>query len=394
MFTTVDQAVAVRISGSDWISDFVADGVETLPTGGGTGETPNYQFTLDTVEYSTVPTFQEYSQTRGVWEVSVESPRTGLPRPQTLSVGVGQGIFGANKNALRVDVQESTHGSGGTFLRLHNAHGATGYWFVRDYANWTDLKRINRMRFWMRVHDGYLERNSNQANFHVGTFLMESGGSSTGESNNWHFYHVYNIEYTDSWLQVIVDTHPHHIRGADGSVEQNDKIEMEPGYGYFDLLTYFYFAFIDSSSIDPHTNVFDGIEFYEVVGEDTDHIHSMSGTYSAAGELILKWRCRKDETDTFFQVKYSFSSFHENGGFGFGSLAPGGDSVTCISTLVPSGFAGVEYRTKEINLRGQTAIYFAVKHESQATKFREFRIPLTLDALPALPNGTPDLTEP
>lgn len=394
-FNPVDQSIPVRVDGSDWVSDFVADGIDTPQPGANTGPVAAFSYPLDTFEYTEIPSWSPWDNGsyRYLWEVD-EDDNAGRPRPQSRSIGVGEGIFGANKSALLVDVQESDHGAGGAFPMFVNWHGNDGgYWFVRESAQWTQLQRINRFRLWVWAPEGQNVAGDNRQNVHVGTYLMESARDPLGESNNWHFYHYFSLEHTGSWMQLIVDNHPSHQRGANGNTEHGVLAEPEPGYGYFDLMSWFYFKNQNANTIDPHQVKFDGFEFYEAPAEDVDHIYSLQGTYTSGGEVFIKFSCRKDQTNDTFDVRYAFSSFHDNGGFVHGSAAPSGTGIECSSGQVPSGYNFVTYRTSAIDVAGQDAIYIAIQHQDEPTLFREIRIPIAANAFPNLPATTPLLTQ-
>lgn len=362
-----------------------------------------YSYPLDTFEYTTetLPTYGSWAPSTGVqylWMVD-EDDNGGNLRPQTLSVDQGAGLFGANSNAMRVDVTGSQTGAGGMFLRLYNNHNTNvnDYWFVKDLTNPPDEQRINRMRFWIKVPPQQdVSTDVKQFNFHVGTYQMLSAGTDLdGESNGWHHYHYYNFEDSDNWIQVIVDQHPHHIRNnpngpnADLGVLTN----METGYNYFDLTSYFYLAAKVGYTSDPAFTLVDGIEFYEAPAEDEENIYGLSATISTNGELLFRFSVHKNKVNELLDIKYAFTSFHDNGGFTHGTYAPSGQNIDPPATN-NGGYNGAEYRTSAINYGTNDAIYLAIKNQNEPTLFREIRIPITAQGYPYIPTTSPDMTEP
>lgn len=359
-----------------------------------------YSHPLDTFEYTALPSYGSWAaETKYIWEVS-EVDNGGNTRPQSLTVSQGQGLFGSNKNAMSVTVTGSSAAAGGMFLRLYNNHNTNinDYWWVRDLTNAHTLQKINRMRFWIKAPPSQPKLEDHRAGFHVGTYQrLSTAPASEQESNGWHHYHYYNLEYTNSWTQIIVDRRPHHKRGVtNDTLEPSVLTNMEAGYDYFDLMTYFYITSANNAyTAHPATTLVDGFEFYEEPYEEDEFgIYAISGTIDQSGQLVFKWSVDINDTNDLFDIKYAYTSFHENGGWSHGQYAPNGQNINPPATQSPSSYNGAAYRTSEINYGANSAIYIAVKNQNQPTLFREMRIPITQAGFPYLPSTTPDLTEP
>jgi len=345
---------------------------------------------LDSFEYGSIPAvFTEGGGTlRYLWEHD-DDDSAGNLREGTLSLNTTESLFGSQ--SLQDDVT-SGGAAGSMFINFYNNKGAVSNdWnYLREHVNYTTLKTYNRMRYWVKVPPTIVKKSPiGSANWHTGIYLRNTSTTRTNnESDNWHFYHYANLEYTGNWQQIIIDPHPDHQRGESGAQEQGiqDETTLETGYDYFDLATYFYVTNKEGLSLYPGTFLLDGFEIYEeTADEDINHIYSLTGVRSnITGEVIVSWRRLKPENDKTFDVKYAFDSFYGNGGWTYGFNAPAGQNIDPQNL---DGYNGVEYRTNAIDITGQDAIYIAIKHQDEAVRFREIRIPLTSAGYPGIGGG-------
>jgi len=271
--------------------------------------------------------------------------------------------------------------------------GAVNHWrYLRDViSNWqTDT--INRIRFWVKFPAGVSQSSPvAAANIQFGTYLRDAAEPVTNnESDNLHFYHYYNLKREGSmWHQVIVDSHPNHQRGNSGSLELDTiyypLTDTDPGMNYFDMLTWFYVKEMVSGGMSG-TTYFDGFEAYtDPNDEDIEQIYSLHGIYNdETGEIVVGWKRNKNTSTKSFDVKYAYSSFHENGGFNqHGTPAPNGTGILPYIDLEPNGYNGIEYRGV-IDVTGRDYVYIAIKHQDSPTRFREIRIPVTTNGYPVI----------
>lgn len=255
--------------------------------------------------------------------------------------------------------------------------GNTGY--QRD--------RYNRMRFWVKVPSVHTPSTIGQTNFHVGTYYRAtSGDRGSAESGGNHFYHYYNLPYMEgSWHQVIVDTHPSHIRGDKGANETGNKEYPtgEAGYNYFDLMTRFYFQVKSAPSSYPAEYYFDNVEFYHDPNpENIDQIYSIHGSYSSANNKVLVgWLRDKDENSVNHEVRYAFNDIHSIG-WDNAQAAPSGT----VSPPGWQGYNGMQYQTSNITMADNEFIYIAIKPQN-SNLFRQIIIPLS-DAFAPEPGPT------
>lgn len=329
---------------------------------------------IDSYEYATIPIVRTDGGTD--YELWYHNDVAEVP-PGTCVTDTANALFGTY--CLKNTVTGGTGDSLGTSVIFYNNNGGgTNNWrYLRDYPGFTELKKYNRMRFWAKFPSSKVRKNNGSHNFHFGTYCRNTSTPYTSsESDNWHFYHYYDVGYSDNWQQFIVDMHPNHQRSAGGGVEHGVKTDLETGYDYFDLMTWVYFEDKDALAADA-TFYFDKIELYEeTFDEDEDHIYSLTGVKSnvVPNQIEVTWSRDKTEDSKTFDVKYAFTSFYENGGWSHGTAAPAG---TGISPMDIGGYNLVEYVTTAIDLTGQDVIYIAVKHQDETTRFRQIAIPLT-----------------
>lgn len=359
---------------------------------------------LDSFEYGSIPVVRPYldadDDTRYLWRNN-DTDSGGATRPGELSISSDQAIFG--DKSLKISRFAGGESDDSFQLLYYNnrTETASNNWhYLRELNDKWSEGKINRMRFWIKVpvEMRYAEGSANhaQTNFHIGTYTRDSETSRLkNESGNGHWYHYYNIGYEgDMWRQVIVDAHPNHQRSGSGSTEYPVIGELhpdtDPGKNYFDLMTYFYLHHKWSDTTWPADWYVDGFEFYEDPNnEDIEQIYSLSGVYNnQTSEVVVGWKRNKSTSSKTFDVRYAFSSFHENGGFTHGTTAPEGSDIAPYSNFEPNGYNGMEYRSSSIPLEDNNAIYIAIKHEDSPSRFREIRIPLTQSAYPTIGENT------
>jgi len=277
-----------------------------------------------TIEGSIPQTRLEGGSTpRYMWEAS-SSNADGDSRAQTLSIDMSENIFG--DSCFKTIVTESADDAGSMFTWYFTNIGtsANNIQYMREFLEteefgnnqtWPALDTINRLRFWYQpTSEMDIADPIGNTNFHVGVDLRatDSNGLSQ-ESDNWHFYHYYNIPYLGgNWAQMIVDNHPSHQRSASGTTEHGAKGPSNldptnsPGYGYFDLMTNFYVTERYPHDAYPTTSYVDGFEVYADPNgdEDIDHIYALWGGIDATtNEIVVGWKRDKTEDDKTFEVK-------------------------------------------------------------------------------------------
>lgn len=319
------------------------------------------------------------------WQVS-QADNGGRARPQALAISSANVAHGSNSLAVTVD--DSTAGGGNMFAFRSTNENLVGpvnnIKYLREtVTGYEALDTFNRLEFWIYIPDEFPSAGSiGQTNLHFGTYTRALSASvSSEESDNGHYYHYLNLEPHQNWHRVIIDSHPDHQRGASGSTEQG-VIETgllgDAGYNYFDLMTRFYIDGQGTLSAHPSTFYLDGFRMYEESrDEDIDNIYSLSGVASNvnANQIVVSWRRNKTRDDDLFDIKYAFSSFHENGGFlAHGANAPSGQNIDPAQI---GGYNGMRYTTDQIDLSGQSSIFIAIKSQLEQTRFREIEIPLT-----------------
>jgi len=114
-------------------------------------------------------------------------------------------------------------------------------------------KRTDRMSFYMKTRgmDGLKDdggKSSIRNNFHIGTYLCWYGNKNpngTGDGcpyegpGNQHYYHYLAIN-PGTWIHVLLDQHPQHLRGKKGSLNNNPPFRSYRK-NYFEQLSQFYF---------------------------------------------------------------------------------------------------------------------------------------------------------
>lgn len=313
------------------------------------------------------------------------------PVPPVNKAGAGYPNQYAPEGTANVSLDESNAVSGrsirfevvkGVLYAQFNAHNPDGTrGFAREYVSQPEKWRFNtynRLSFWLKSPTNAVPLKENgQGNMDVGTYVkkVKEADARSDETGGGHWYHLLNIAPTGTWTKVVVNMHPHHIRGASGGQEHGDQPHPtgEQEYNYFDTLTRFYIsAQHGSPSSYPAVFRFDEFEFYrEPHPENDEQVYSIAATYVAAeNRLILTWSRRKDENTVKHEVRYAFSNIHEIG-WDKATRAPSG-------IVTPPGFQGYNgmvYATTALPLTGKAKVYLAIKPENSAV-FSQIALPL------------------
>ena len=259
--------------------------------------------------------------------------------------------------------------------------------FVKNPTSY-QTGHINRMRFWIKVPSGLTTNNGNH-NIEFGTYARCSNCSGA-EDGGGHFYHKLDIGSTGEWTQVIIDTHPDHVRGANGDQEHPDQLHVsgEANYTYFDLLTRFYIHLPYDQPNFPANFYLDSFELYEETRpENVDQVRAIHATYVPASNTIrLGWMRKKNEETVKHEVRYSFSDIHTSG-WDSATAAPNG----IVTPPGDGGYNGMIWSTTGINLQGHDRVYIAIKPQN-SSGFRQIVVPVTNAPAALTPNPPTNLS--
>jgi hypothetical protein len=255
--------------------------------------------------------------------------------------------------------------------------------FARDYcanpAGW-QFNTYNRLRFWIkRPTTASPMSTGGQPNMAVGTYVkrIADADARSDETGGNHYYHLLNIPATATWVQVILNMHPDHVRGASGFVEHGvvARPTGEPQYNYFDALTRFYIEDGAKHERYPAVYLFDEFGFYQEPREENDaQVFSLTGTYVPSEKrVIVTWKRNKNENTVKHEVRYAFTDIHESG---WAKAKPAPQGV--VAPAGQQGYNGIYYDTKALPLGNQEKVYIAIKPQNAKT-FSQIVIPLTLD---------------
>jgi len=267
----------------------------------------------------------------------------------------------------------------GNFYPQFNAHDADGTrGFAREYVDGTwRFNTYNRMSFWIQVPTNArpLDRGGRET-IQFGTYVkrIERQDSHSDETGGGHWYHHLNLPATGTWTKVVLNMHPHHLRGSSGGTEHGNQPHptKEEQYNYFDTLTRFYMEGIGKPSTYPAVYRLDEFAFYrEDHEENEEQVYSIAATY-VPGEkrLILTWSRNKNEDKVRHQVRYAFESIHA---IGWDKAVPAPDGT--ITPPGVAGYNGMVYTTTDVPLEGKKAIFLGVRPEG-ATRFSQIKLPI------------------
>lgn len=332
-------------------------------------------------EDATMPTgFNDGSQDYPLWYYDNNLVPI-IPNGSTALV-TDDSLFGSKSLRIRAEGDgTNAYAFQSLFYNNFGVGGSNDWRYLRETAGYTDLLKYNRIRFWMKPPADHVNRPDGWNNLHFGTYLRTTTTPTTqNESDNGHYYHYFNAGHSGGWQQFIIDPHPHHQRNNNTEHGVKEDGFFETGYNYFDSMTWFYWE--SQFQINQTADwLIDRIELLEVTeDEDLYNVYAMNAYKSEINtdEIVVRWSRARPEHSTTYDVKYSFSSFYENGGWTHGTAAPGGTGITSINPGAGNeGFTACLWSTDAIDLTGQDVIYIAIKHETETTRFRQIAIPLT-----------------
>jgi len=358
-------------------------GTGGCPTGWNLGELGSGDSVIiDDFEYATIPnSFNDGAQDYPLWRYDNNLAPT-IPLGST-STSTDEYLFGSRSLQITANGDGTSPFSMQAFMfNNFGTFGNNNWRYIREtISGYDEFLKYNRIRFWMKPPPEHTHLNSGWNNLHFGTYNRNTSTStSSNESNNAHYYHYFDVGYSGGWQQFIIDPHVHHQRGTNQEHGVLADGFIEPGYNYFDLMTWFYWE--SQFTLNSTQSWFvDRVEFLEVTeDEDIDNVYAMNAYLSeiVPNEINVRWSRRRDEHSTTYDIKYAFTSFYENGGFSHGTNAPNGSGVGSIVTGAgSSAYTACRWSTDQIDLTGQDVIYIAIKHETETTRFRQIAIPLT-----------------
>ena len=303
----------------------------------------------------------------------------------TLSFNTNDKVSGTR--SLQLDMDESPNGDPGAPYLQYHTHNPTTWQYIQDVVEsergdtWLN-KTYNRLKFFIKAPASLVTPLDGTTNSAVGTYYssVAAGGptSSNAEVGGNHLYHYFNLK-GGVWNQCFMDTHPTHIRGASGNVDQEDQLYPSPAdadnYNYFDMLTRTYWDVVSSHvGTTTSTWLFDNYEFYkEVPIENEDQVYSVSGSYdSTLNDITLGWNRHKDDGAINHEVRYAFSNIHI---LGFDNASVPSSNV--VSALGAGGYNQMAYSTTTIDVTGQQFIYMAIRPIG-AILFKQVKLRLDL----------------
>ncbi len=370
-----------------------------------------------------------------------DADTSGDRRDGTAEITSDKPLFGTKSMRIICDTGSIRNGGNGSpgnagsmFLSYYNQDNASKYSQLSEEtaATW-QKKTYNMMRYWIwnppstvvaattaseAAGGGVYANNAGQpdgaTNHHMGIYLRRPGsGTGTKETDNFKLYHYYNLDYVNNWHCIEVDAWPDAQRSDKesygdpgdwywpmentfGNNDYSDYTGDTRAENYFDMITYFYIS--DKYGVDnyPSTWWVDGIEFYTEPYADVDYqnikgcAHTIRQDPGNENTVWVQWGRNEtvSKTDGVYSVKYAYSSFYDNGGFdAHGTEAPTSkkqDPWNAVVGVNSGGHNKVHYQTDQIPLVGQDVVYVAVKRNTEATAFREFRIPITAAGYPTL----------
>jgi hypothetical protein len=228
-------------------------------------------------------------------------------------------------------------------------------------------KTYNRVSFWIKAPTSAtpLKSPEGRENTHFGTYIksIDTPNPYEDETNNNHWYHQLNIPPTNTWVHVVVNEHPHHLRSINGDLEQPVLTDpFNEGYGYFDHLTRIYISQqFGQPTQFPAVFHLDELEFYrEPYTENDQQVYALSLTYvSSNDEYILNWSRDKNEPTVKHEVRYAYQNIHEIG-WENATAAPNG----LITPPASGGYNKMHYIGQNIGFQAGQTIYFAIKPEN------------------------------
>jgi hypothetical protein len=286
--------------------------------------------------------------------------------------GVSSEEAHTGNKSLKVTVQK-----GHVYLHFYPYSGLPAWDFMYQHTltkPW-NFNTYNRLKFWVKLPPGINRVGGGKQNTTFGTYYRKRiGDKSSAESGGNHPYHFYDLESTGEWHQIIVDTHPNHIRGATGSREHGNMSHptKEPNINYFDSMTRFYFDMEGNAPNKPVDFYFDDFELYTAnPNENIEQVYSLHGVYvKKSNQIIVGWMRDKNQNAIKHQVRYAFHDIYDIG-WDLALKAPAG-------IITPNGWGGhngMNYRTNKILMQNHKMLFLAIKPEN-SDKFSQIEIPL------------------
>ena len=269
------------------------------------------------------------------------------------------------------------------YLEYYSYSDVAGRWqYIRDTyaeeggANTWQLDTYNRMKVMYKPSaTATAIKADGTQNFSIGTYTSDPTGSGPTSSNaevgGTHWYHRYLLK-PGVWNTIILDTHPHHERGANGATEHGDQnywMGTGTGYNYLDSLTRFYM----STTVDAQNGVHDYDDFtpYRETNTESDTVYALAGAYdSSDNSLYVSFGRDKTVNGAYYEIVYAFSDIHTLG-FTNATALPN-------TPILDFGFGGyhlASYETTSVDVSGQTHVYVAVKQQGD-TLFRQIKLDL------------------
>ncbi len=265
-------------------------------------------------------------------------------------------------------------------FNAHNLDGTRG--FAREYVqnpkSWK-FNTINRLSFWMKnPTNGSPLRTDGNFSLQMGTYVkrVTNADPMSDETGGNHWYHLANIPNTNTWTKIILNTHPHHVRGGVGSEEHGNQLHPtgEAGYNYFDALTRFYINETVQKFIDtPIIYQIDQFDYFQEPNpENDDQIYTIAATFvPAENRFILTWSRNKNEDAVKHEVRYSSRNIHE---IGWAAATPA--PLGIITPPGTAGYNGMVYSTTAIKF--DQNIYFAIKPQN-SKRFSQIDLPIAVE---------------
>jgi hypothetical protein len=313
---------------------------------------------------------------------SLRLNKDGAPYPSQYT-GEGRGPYSIDSgdaiagNSLRMQIDT------GILLAQFNAHNANGTrGFAHEYAEglW-QFDTYNRMEFWIKAPRNASPITPGQHVYEVGTYIktFDPPDPYTDESGNNHWYHKIAVSPNGHWTKVILNHHPHHLRGQSGSTDWGVRTYPtgEVGRNYFDALTRWYIHEVTASSIYPKVFHLDQALFWrdgDSAAQLADSLlYSLTASYGD-GRLTFTASALKSAVPLWHDVRWARFDIRKGGGWEAASVAPAG-------RIRPRdrGYNGMVYQTDSLLFSVGDTIWLAVKPENSAL-YAQMSLPI-LDSL-------------
>jgi hypothetical protein len=277
-----------------------------------------------------------------------------------------------------------------------NPYTATTRGFAREYVSnpsgW-QYNTYNRMEFWIKVPtNGATPPTNGNQTYQLGTYVKKVAGADqySDETGGGHFYHHFNAPNNNHWTKVILDMHPNHQRGGNGSTEWGVQAHPtgESNYNYFDALTRWYIN--DPYGPTPGAMAYklDDIRFYKETAKENDSLYMISASYEpATHKTFIGVNAWKRNTFPVHEIRWSRKDIHANG-WASATQVPNGR----VSFPGDGGYNSLVYQNTGMTFNVGETIYFAIKPDG-SDNFIQIALPI-LDQNGGLTGTTPPVTDP